>query len=525
MSTDDMKPAADRAEARSALSAPRDLILETPEDLAKEAKVKRAEALKLEKAASAARARAQAVARAQRDARAEAQQDPPDARPFEFWAGAPDDDVWPEIKRNGEPVKGSMLNAEKAIERLKLSCRRDTFSGTYIVESPGMGLFVGELDDALVRKFRELCFEKLDYEPGKEAAQEALLRMCEENSFNSLQAQLNVLKWDGVKRLDQWLTTYLGVEDTPLHRAQGRLVLMAAVRRAYDPGCVFQHVLVLEGPEGTDKSSTIKMMASGQAERSAQYFSDSPILHLGEREQQELTKGVWFYEIAELAGMRKADQHAVKRFITAEAERARAAYDRFNKSQPRVCIFIGTFNTDANTGALVEYLNPGDRRRWWPVEVGKVCPIDLAALQRDRWQLFAEALAQHTDDFGQREWQPLRLDKSLWGEAATEQKAREVVPAMVDRLSTLFARLRKRPPVLDVVGTTVENGTDYIVTDAEVWVSAKLVVELVGRWDPSGRNIPGAMGSLGWRRIKDTRGGAFPTGVRGYVQAIPDVDT
>ena len=522
MNTDDMKGAADRAEARSLLPpAGRELILASPEELAKEAKVKRAEALMLEKAASAARAKAEADAATER---ARAEREGGAGRVYEFRAGEPDD-MWPEIKRNGEPVKGSMLNAEKAIERLKLSCRRDTFSGTYIVEGPGMGQFVGELNDALVRKFRELCFEKLDYEPGKEAAQEALLRMCEENSFNSLQAQLDVLKWDGVKRLDQWLTTYLGVEDTPLHQAQGRLVLMAAVRRAYDPGCVFQHVLVLEGPEGTDKSSTIKMMASGQAERSAQYFSDSPILHLGEREQQELTKGVWFYEIAELAGMRKADQHAVKRFITAEAERARAAYDRFNKSQPRVCIFIGTFNTDANTGALVEYLNPGDRRRWWPVEVGKVRPINLPALQRDRWQLFAEALAQHTDDLGQREWQPLRLDKSLWDDAAIEQKAREVVPAMVDRLSTLFARLRKRPPFLDEVGTTVENGTDYIVTDAEVWVSAKLVVELVGRWDPSGRNIPAAMGSLGWRRIKDTRGGAFPTGVRGYVQAIPDVDT
>ena len=55
-------------------------------------------------------------------------------------------------------------------------------------------------------------------------------------------------------------------------------------------------------------------------------------------------------------------------------------------------MFIGTFNTDADTGDLVEYLNPGDRRRWWPVRVGK---IDIPALVRDRDQLLAEAKVNH----------------------------------------------------------------------------------------------------------------------------------
>lgn len=438
---------------------------------------------------------------------------------YEFKAGEADKPPhveWPEQKRNGEPIKGSLMNVRKAIDELKLTTRKDTFLGHYIIEGPGMGSFAGELDDELVRKFRELCFEKLEYEPGKEAAQEGLLRACEEHKFNSLRSQLDILKWDSVPRLDTWLTTYLGVEDTPLHRAWGRLVLMAAVRRVYDPGCKFDHVLVLEGPEGVAKSSAIQILACGQAERHGGYFSDSPILHLNERDQQQLTKGVWFYEIAELAGMRKADQHAVKRFITAEAERARAAYDRFLKTQPRVAIFVGSFNTDANTDGLVEYLNQGDRRRWWPVRVALVHPIDLVALQRDRWQLFAEAKAMHCDDFGEPEWQPLRLDPSLWDAATEEQKAREVTSPIADKLSTLYSELLVKPTYLSDL-REVGNGRDYIVDPTEVWVSAKLVVELVGRIDPSGRSIPGAMGSIGWTRVKDRRGGRFPSMVRGYV--------
>jgi predicted P-loop ATPase len=47
----------------------------------------------------------------------------------------------------------------------------------------------------------------------------------------------------------------LGAEDTALHRECGKLVLFAACKRAFHPGCKFDHVLVLEGPEGGGKST------------------------------------------------------------------------------------------------------------------------------------------------------------------------------------------------------------------------------------------------------------------------------
>jgi hypothetical protein len=533
--TDDVKAAADRAEERSANSPfKREVDLRTPDEIEQEAKAAQANARRLEKQAREARARQlQAQQARQREYReslertaggavvdadsAPAEPAAPTQPTYEFRLGETDS-TWPEVKRNGEPSKGSMLNACKAIEQLQLVCRRDTFTGDYVIEGADMGRFVGDLDDPLVRKFRELCFEKLDYEPGKEASQEALLRMCEENSFDSLIAQLDMLKWDGVPRLDTWLTTYLGVKDTPLHRAWGRLTLMAAIRRPYDPGCKFDHVLVLEGPEGADKSSVVKVLASGQADKTAQYFSDSPILHLNERDQQQLTKGIWFYEIAELAGMKTGDQHAIKRFITADAERARAAYDRFLKRTSRIPVFIGTFNTDADTGGLVEYLNAGDRRRWWPVLVGVVQAVDLAALKLDRWQLLAEAKAQHTNDLGEVEWKSLRLDPSLWADATAVQKDREHTSPISDRLSTLYAELIERPTFMMDDGRTITPGRDYIVSDFEVWVSAKLIVDLVGRLDPGGRKIAGALGAIGWKRVRDTRGGLFGgDAVRGYV--------
>ena len=63
----------------------------------------------------------------------------------------------------------------------------------------------------------------------------------------------------------------------------------------------------------------------------------------------------------------------------------------------------------------------GDGR---PVRVGA---IDIAALQRDRWQLLAEAkeMAQPCPILGRDDWSPLKLDPSLWADAAEEQKERE----------------------------------------------------------------------------------------------------
>jgi hypothetical protein len=68
---------------------------------------------------------------------------------------------------------------------------------------------------------------------------EAAERACEENRFDPVLDYLDSLQWDGQKRLDRWPVTYLGAEDTEFNRTIGHLVLVAAVRRARQPGCKF----------------------------------------------------------------------------------------------------------------------------------------------------------------------------------------------------------------------------------------------------------------------------------------------
>ena len=63
------------------------------------------------------------------------------------------------------------------------------------------------------------------------------------------------LEWDGIERLDTWLSAFLDAEDNELNRAYGRKTLIGAVRRVRQPGCKHDTVLVLQGRQGKGKSS------------------------------------------------------------------------------------------------------------------------------------------------------------------------------------------------------------------------------------------------------------------------------
>ena len=134
------------------------------------------------------------------------------------------------------------------------------------------------------------------------------------------------------------------------------------------PGCKFDHILTLEGIEGTMKSTSIVILAG------AENFSDQTILTASDKEQQELVRGVWLFEIADLAGMKRADVEKIKAFATRTHDRARPAYGRRRVDAPRRCIFFGSTNED-------EYLqSQTGNRRIWPLKTGVTGPIDIEGL-------------------------------------------------------------------------------------------------------------------------------------------------
>jgi hypothetical protein len=307
--------------------------------------------------------------------------------------------VWAEVDKYGRP-KPTCANARRAMRALGIECRYDVFHDQYLVESPL--LKSGGTIDQKVLVVRSKIHKAFGFDPGASNTFDAVMQLCLDNKFDPVVDYLDALIWDGVPRLERWLVTYAGAEDTKLTREFGRIALVAAVRRARCPGTKFDPIIVLEGPMGTNKSKAIETLAG------VENFSDQSIFGVRDREQQELLAGVWLYEIAELSNIRKTEVEHIKAFASRTHDRARPAYGRARKDQPRRCVLLATTNND-------QYLKEPDRR-FWPI---KTTSIDIEALKRDRDQLWAEAAQR------EREGASIVLEHELREAARAEQQARE----------------------------------------------------------------------------------------------------
>lgn len=282
--------------------------------------------------------------------------------------------------------------------------------------------------------------------------------LASRNSYHPVHAYLDGLTWDGVRRVDKFLSVYIGAADTALHRAFSRLFFVGATRRILHPGCQFDYMLVLEGPQGKLKSSAIRALGEP-------WFTDQLRLGAEAKVTIEQTAGYWLVEVAELAGMDRREVEAIKAQITTREDRARAAFGRFASTVPRQFAMIGT----TNDGAYLK--DQTGNRRFLPVKVGEV---DLGALKRDRDQLWAEALALV------RAGELPIMPRDLWAAAAEAQEARLVVDPIAERLRELLG---------DIQGGRIDK--------EDIW-RALGMPDAGKRSQPAMNSITATMRKLGW---------------------------
>ncbi len=81
----------------------------------------------------------------------------------------------------------------------------------------------------------------------KEIAGQALQVVAREHSFHPVRDYLDSLKWDGISRLDAWLTLYLGADPSDYVRAVGSKFLIAGVARYIVRASRWTHVPFSKG--------------------------------------------------------------------------------------------------------------------------------------------------------------------------------------------------------------------------------------------------------------------------------------
>ena len=321
------------------------------------------------------------------------------------------------------------------------------------------------LGDADVTQLQEWLQHKGLPRIGRDTTHQAVDLRAHELTFHPVRDWLEKLKWDRTARLDNWLVVYLGATPSGYVSGIGRMFLIAMVARVFRPGCKVDYVLVLEGDQGVEKSAACAALAGD-------WFSDAlPDIHY--KDASEHLRGKWLIEISELAAIGRAESEALKAFISRQEERFRPPYGREEVIEPRQCVFVGTTNRTTylkdETGA----------RRFWPFGVGK---IDIAALKRDRDQLFAEAVLRFRD--GVNWWPDGEFERT---QIRPEQEAR-------------YEGDPWEQPVAEYVKRLAEVRILEIARNALGFDSSR-----IGTHDQ--RRIVAVLTTLGWRSSKkDARG-------------------
>jgi hypothetical protein len=351
-----------------------------------------------------------------------------------------------------------------ALLKLGVTLRYDKFADRMLIN--GLPDFGPALEDAALDRLWLILDRRFRFRPTKDLLRTVASDVARLNGFHPVMDYLDNLHWDGVKRIDKWLIDYGSAEDSEYSRAVSALMLVAAVRRVRSPGCKFDEMVVIENEDqGTDKSTMLATLAVRD-----DWFSDDLPLHISGKQVVESLRGRWVVEAAELSGMKRADVEHLKAFLSRQIDRARMAYGHFVTEVPRQCIIVGTTNA-------VEYLkDTSGNRRFWPVRVKK---FDIAALRRDRDQLWAEAAEREAANAS------IRLDPKLWPSAEKEQEQRLTRDPWCDMLQSALGEMKGK------------------ISSVSVWE----ILDVRGgqRTQDQNRRLSDAMRQLGWGRANKAR--------------------
>ncbi len=305
----------------------------------------------------------------------------------------------------------------------------------------------------------------------------------EENAqWHPVKDYLEGLEWDGVSRIDSWLSVYAGTKRDEYTRLSGRMFLIGMVARIYQPGCSMRHMPILEGMQYIGKSSVFRILGG-------EWFSDTPI-DLKNKDAYLQIQGRWLYEIAELDTFNRSETSSIKAFISSTVDRFRAPYDRAMKDYLRQCVFCGTVNGDDY------FKDETGNTRYWPLKVEEVGQIDMEGLAAVRDSLFAEAV--HLFKQGVR-WWPTREEQKKYFDH--EQDARIAPDAWIPHIDHW---LRGSTSMKEVSMNT-------IIVDC-----LKIEISKVDNMKQMTTRIGRVMRRLGWGKKR------YTSGKRDYYYIRPD---
>ena len=222
----------------------------------------------------------------------------------------------------------------------------------------------------------------------KTKASDIFAKVATENEYSPVITYLDtVAKSITPLSLENLASRYFGTNN-PIYDIFLKRTLIAAVARAYSPGCKHDTTLVLQGKQGAGKSSFFNVLGGD-------WFDDS----MGNGSQKDdliILHKSWIHEWGEIERtFSKRQSEELKAFITRRKDIFRPPYGRSALEFARQSIIVGTAN---GSDFLVD--STGNRRYWIiPVAHPK---IDIQRLKDERDRIWSAAVKAYRN--GEQWW-------------------------------------------------------------------------------------------------------------------------
>lgn len=319
---------------------------------------------------------------------------------------------------------------------------------------------------------------KYRLKPSKASVFDSVNVVARSRSRNPVQEYLRRLKWDGRPRVNLFATKYLGARpgkgDGAIIAYLARvsaILLIGPVARAMRPGTFLKTVPILEGPQDLGKSRAVAALCPCPT-----WFSDSEI-PIGTKDAYQGLTGKWIIEIAEIDKHLRQVDHAstIKAFISSPSDHYRGSYERRHTDHPRQGAFFGTTNK-------TEYLkDETGGARWLPFTCGA---LDIAAIERDRDQLWAEAFERFQKD--EKWW--IEPGDPILEVTRREQNARYEEDVWTERVKE----------ILEIAGRPGYEQGKPPQPPSTTWILEVLGIELTDQDSKAEKRVAGIMRKLGY---------------------------
>lgn len=340
-----------------------------------------------------------------------------------------------------------------------------------------------ELTKEVCTRFAAWLLREYDLDVRAPHVAEAAVAVAAQHPRHEVHDWLAGLTWDGTSRVDELFVRYFGAADTAYHRGIASCFMLSAVARVFEPGCQHDYLPVLEGPQGSRKSSGLRALFGPN------YYSDTSI-DLGSKDAFEVLRGLWCQCLDEIDAYERQHVARIKNYVSSRKDRYRPSYGEKARDFPRQIVFAATTNAD------VYFKDQTGNRRFWPV---KTTSVDVEAIEADRCQLWAEAVVRYHAD--ERRYPSADLER----DAHDAQDARRMGDPWTD-----IVRAWTAAPSLSGVRPI---DTPFTVGDVLVRALEKEPCDLTRADEMRVGDVLRELGFVRQRRMK--------TGERSYVWALP----